>query len=90
LKSTPALYQSADVFLYLSKEEALGTLYLAAMACGVSVVAYVSSHMRWIVGDNLYLFESKDPPAIAILVHESGGTGASCEKLSLLRIHQQG
>ena len=36
----PALYQSADVFLHLSKEESFGNVFVEAMACGLPIVAH--------------------------------------------------
>jgi glycosyltransferase involved in cell wall biosynthesis len=61
----PALYQSADVFMHLSKEEAFGNVFLEAMACGLPVVAGNSSRIRWIVGEEEYLFNSDDGDTIA-------------------------
>jgi glycosyltransferase involved in cell wall biosynthesis len=61
----PGLYRSADVFMHLSKEEAFGNVFLEAMACGLPVVAGDSSRVRWIVGDDEFLFDVDDPAAIA-------------------------
>jgi glycosyltransferase involved in cell wall biosynthesis len=64
----PALYQSADVFLHLSKEESFGNVFLEAMACGLPVVAPDSARVRWIVGDDQFLVASDDPAAIAAAI----------------------
>jgi glycosyltransferase involved in cell wall biosynthesis len=61
----PALYQSADVFLHLSKEEAFGNVFLEAMACGLPVVGHDSPRLRWIVGDDEFLLDTNDSAAIA-------------------------
>jgi len=61
----PALYQSADAFLHLSKEESFGNVFLEAMACGIPVVAPDTTRVRWIVGDDQFLLSSDDPDAIA-------------------------
>lgn len=61
----PALYQSADVFLHLSKDEPFGNVFLEAMACGLPVVAHESSRLRWILGNDQYLIDTDDPAAIA-------------------------
>ena len=51
----PSLYQSADVFLHLSKDKSFGNVFLEAMACGLPVVGHDSPRLRWIVGDNEFL-----------------------------------
>jgi len=40
----PALYQSADVFLHLSKAESFGNVYIEAMACGLPIVGHERVH----------------------------------------------
>jgi glycosyltransferase involved in cell wall biosynthesis len=60
-----ALYRSADVFLHLAKDESFGNVFIEAMACGIPIVAHDSSRLRWIVGDDEYLFSTDDPAAIA-------------------------
>jgi glycosyltransferase involved in cell wall biosynthesis len=67
----PALYQSADVFLHLSKEESFGNVYLEAMACGLPIVACDSPRLRWIVGDDEFLLTDDDPEAIAAQVRRA-------------------
>lgn len=61
----PALYQSADVFLHLSKEESFGNVFVEAMACGLPIVAHDSPRLRWIVGDHEFLLDTGDSAAIA-------------------------
>jgi glycosyltransferase involved in cell wall biosynthesis len=61
----PALYQSADVFLHLSKDEPFGNVFLEAMACGLPVVAHDSARARWIVGNDQFLADTDDPENIA-------------------------
>jgi glycosyltransferase involved in cell wall biosynthesis len=61
----PALYRSADVFLHLSKEEAFGNVFVEAMACGLPIVAHDSPRLRWIVGEDQFLFDSNDPRTVA-------------------------
>jgi len=64
----PILYQSADVFLHLAKEESFGNIFLEAVACGLPVVAHDSSRLRWIVGEDEYLLDT-GLPAAAISQH---------------------
>jgi glycosyltransferase involved in cell wall biosynthesis len=61
----PALYQSADVFLHLSKAESFGNVYIEAMACGLPIVGHDSPRLRWIVGDDEFLLDTSDPAAVA-------------------------
>lgn len=61
----PALYQSADVFLHLAKEESFGNVFVEAMACGLPIVAHDSARLRWIVGDDQFLHDTADTTAIA-------------------------
>ena len=61
----PALYQSADIFLHLAKEESFGNVFLEAMASGLPVVAPDTPRVRWIVGEDQFLVGSDDPADIA-------------------------
>jgi glycosyltransferase involved in cell wall biosynthesis len=61
----PKLYQSADVFLHMSKDEPFGNVYLEAMACGLPVVAHESPRSRWILGDDEFLTDTDDTAAVA-------------------------
>jgi glycosyltransferase involved in cell wall biosynthesis len=72
----PALYQSADVFLHLSSEESFGNVFLEAMACGLPIVAQDSPRLRWIVGEDEFLFDVAEPQVIAQhinLAHDAPG-----------------
>lgn len=64
----PALYRSADVLLHLAKDEPFGLVFLEAMACGLPIVGYDSARVRWIVGDDEYLWRDDAPKAIAAQV----------------------
>jgi glycosyltransferase involved in cell wall biosynthesis len=68
----PALYQSANVFLHLSQEEAFGNVFLEAMACGLPVVAHNTPRVRWIVGNDEFLLDTGDPAAIAWQIKRAG------------------
>ena len=46
----PSLYQSADVFLHLSKEKSFGNVYVEAMASSLPIVAHDSARLRWLLG----------------------------------------
>jgi glycosyltransferase involved in cell wall biosynthesis len=61
----PILYQSADVFLHCSREEAFGNVFGEALACGLPIVAHDMPRVRWIVGDEEFLVDTNDPAAIA-------------------------
>jgi glycosyltransferase involved in cell wall biosynthesis len=61
----PKLYQSADVFLHLCKDESFGNVFLEAMACGLPVVAHASNNVRWIVGNDEFLVGNDEPAAIS-------------------------
>ena len=60
----PSLYQSANVFLHLSKHESFGNVFLEAMASELPIVGHDSPRLRWIVGDNEFLIDTEDPAAI--------------------------
>ncbi len=78
----PALYQSADVFLHLSKQEAFGNVYVEAMACGLPVVAHDSARLRWIVGDDEFLLEAENPADIARNIELAGKISPSRQNSS--------
>ena len=61
----PILYQSADVFLHCSMDEAFGNVFGEALACGLPIVAHDMPRVRWIVGDEEFLVDTNDPAAIA-------------------------
>jgi glycosyltransferase involved in cell wall biosynthesis len=61
----PSLYQSADVFLHLSKDESFGNVYVEALASGLPIVAHDSPRLRWLLGEDEYLLDTNDVLAIA-------------------------
>lgn len=67
----PLLYQSADVFLHLSKEESFGNVFIEAMACGLPIVGHDTPRLRWIVGNAEYLVNSEDIEAVAAKLKEA-------------------
>ena len=73
----PKLYQSADVFLHLSKEESFGNVFLEAMASGLPIVGYDSARLRWIVGEREFLFSSDTSSEIADKIKQAGNCGSS-------------
>jgi glycosyltransferase involved in cell wall biosynthesis len=62
----PILYQSADVFLHCSLDEAFGNVFGEALACGLPIVAHDMPRVRWIVGDEEFLVNTNDPTEIAV------------------------
>jgi glycosyltransferase involved in cell wall biosynthesis len=71
----PALYQSANIFLHLSKEEAFGNVFLEATACGLPVVAHDTTRVRWIVGNDEFLLNTDDVAAIVRQIELARETG---------------
>jgi len=61
----PILYQSADVFLHCSREEAIGNVFGEALACGLPVVAHNMPRVRWLVGNEEFVVDTNDTAAIA-------------------------
>ena len=77
----PDLYRSADVFLHLSKDKSFGNAYVEAMACGLPVVAHNSPRSRWIVGDDEFLIDTDDLPAVARQIEVArNGSAAQAKK----------
>jgi glycosyltransferase involved in cell wall biosynthesis len=82
----PGLYQSANVFLHLSKNESFGNVFLEAMACGLPIVTCDSPRVRWIVGDDEFLIDSDDPAAIATgIISANSGPSATQGRISRAR-----
>ena len=75
----PALYQSSDVFLHLSKAESFGNVFIEAMACGIPIVAHDSERLRWIVGNDEFLLDTSDPAAVARCI-ELAAKGPAIER----------
>jgi len=71
----PKIYQSADVFLHLCKDESFGNVFLEAMACGLPIVAQNTRHVRWIVGNDEFLVDSDDPAAISAQIELARAAG---------------
>ena len=61
----PLVYRSADVFLHLSKVESSSLAFLEALATGLPVVAHDLQRLRFIAGDNAFLLDTDDVPAVA-------------------------
>ena len=70
----PSLYQSADVFLHLSKEESFGNVYVEALASGLPIVAHDSPRLRWLLGEDEYLLDTNDVSAIAHSISRARST----------------
>jgi glycosyltransferase involved in cell wall biosynthesis len=71
----PTLYQSADVFLHCSRDEAFGNVFGEALACGLPIVAHEMPRIRWIVGDEEFLVDTNDPASIAASLERARGSG---------------
>lgn len=65
-------YQNADVFVMPSEYEALGCVYLEAMACGLPVIACENQGIAELIvnGVNSYLVPPRKPEAIADILEE--------------------
>jgi glycosyltransferase involved in cell wall biosynthesis len=81
----PSIYQSADVFLHLSMEESFGNVFLEAMACGLPIVAHDSARVRWIVGNDEFLLDTKDPASIATYIKLAGEGSSGKQKQRVAR-----
>lgn len=77
----PALYQSVDVFLHLSREESFGNVYVEAMASGLPIVAHDSPRLRWIVGERENLVDTSDPADVARAIELACRTSSPSERL---------
>jgi glycosyltransferase involved in cell wall biosynthesis len=62
----PRLYQSADAFLHLSRDESFGNVFIEALACGTPIVAYDLPRTRWILGDQANYVTEPEAQAIAL------------------------
>lgn len=76
-EAMPSLYQAADVFLHLSKEESFGNVFLEAMASGLPIVGHDSQRLRWIVGDNEHLLDTEDTTAVAAAISAAANENSS-------------
>lgn len=78
----PKLYQSANLFVHMSKDEPFGNVYLEAMACGLPIVAHDSLRTRWIVGENEFLADSDDADAVAVQIAQAVKSDDDARKLA--------
>jgi glycosyltransferase involved in cell wall biosynthesis len=84
-KKMPELYQSADVFLQASKDEPFPLVFLEAMASGVPIVAHDMPRVRWFIGDDEFLVNMDDVPAIAQGIERASAKGATGRAKRLAR-----
>jgi glycosyltransferase involved in cell wall biosynthesis len=60
----PDLYRSANAFLHLSRDESFGNVFVEAMACGVTTIAWDLERTRWITGETAMLVPDGDERAL--------------------------
>jgi glycosyltransferase involved in cell wall biosynthesis len=79
----PRLYGMADAFLHLSTDESFGNVFVEARASGLPVVAHDAPRTRWIVGDDQFLCDTGNPPALAAALRAAlaQGAGAPAEDI---------
>jgi glycosyltransferase involved in cell wall biosynthesis len=73
----PALYSAASLFLHLSRDEAFGNVYVEAMACGLTTVAWDLPRTRWITGPTGRLVADGDQGALVSTIARSLEQGDS-------------
>jgi glycosyltransferase involved in cell wall biosynthesis len=78
----PALYSAASLFLHLSRDEAFGNVYVEAMACGLTTVAWDLPRTRWITGPTGRLVAEGDQDALVSTIARSLEQGDSQADLS--------
>jgi glycosyltransferase involved in cell wall biosynthesis len=61
----PMVYRAADVFLHMSKVEPSSLAFLEALASGLPIVAHELERLRVIAGDDAFLLDTDDIPAVA-------------------------
>ncbi len=66
----PALYRSADLFVFPSRYEGFGLPVVEAMACGTPVVAFHTSSLPELVGEGGVLVSSQDDSGLAAVLAE--------------------
>lgn len=88
-RELPALYASADAFVFASVTETLGLVVLEAMACGLPVIAVpaggVSDHLR--DGQNGLAVPANDPDAMARAMHRMATEPGLRERLGEGALH---
>jgi glycosyltransferase involved in cell wall biosynthesis len=73
----PALYRSADAFMHLSTDESFGNVFVEAMASGLPIVAYDTARTRWIIGDDGFFPQHRNPEALATTISAALASSAS-------------
>ena len=61
----PSLYRAADAFLHLSFNESFGNVFLEAWASGLPIVAHDSERLRWILGGDQLLCDTRSPAQLS-------------------------
>lgn len=78
----PALYSAASLFMHLSQDEAFGNVYVEAMACGLTTVAWDLPRTRWITGPTGRLVPPGDQHALVSTIARSLEQGDSPAQLA--------
>jgi glycosyltransferase involved in cell wall biosynthesis len=73
----PALYRSADAFIHLSIDESFGNVFVEAMASGLPVVACDTPRTRWIIGNNAFFADRRDPASLLAAIGAALGAAGS-------------
>lgn len=81
----PQLYQSADVFLHMSKLESFGNVFPEAMACGLPIVGHDTDRLRWIVGNDEYLVDTENLNSVAAAIRLAAARPAQVGQGQLAR-----
>jgi glycosyltransferase involved in cell wall biosynthesis len=76
----PMIYRSADVFLHLSKVEPSSLAFLEALATGLPIVAHDLDRLRLIAGDDAFLLDTDDIPAVARHIELASRSNAEQKK----------
>ena len=74
---TARLFESADVFLHMSRDEPFGLVYLEAMAAGCPVVAHNGPTQRWLCGDAAALCETRSTIDVAKAIRLAASPGVA-------------
>jgi glycosyltransferase involved in cell wall biosynthesis len=83
----PALYSSADAFLHLSRDESFGNVFVEAMACGITTVAWDLPNTRWITGSTGRLVADGDQAALVSTIGSALRQGDGQAELNLRAQH---
>lgn len=71
----PELYRSADAFLHLSLDEPFGNVFVEALACGLPIIGQDTSRTRWIVGNDQFLCDTTEHPALVAAIRQALAAG---------------